>query len=102
MNVANNVFLSVLQIFVTIFVKPKLPLEAVRSATRLPKSPHINITYASSLITPSSVLTHFVRKSCFHKTIAPTIDPAIRNASHFFVVIAPITIASTISVAISP
>ena len=49
-----------------------------------------------------SVLTHFDRKSCFQRTTAPTIDPAIRKASHFFVVIAPTTIATTINVAISP
>ena len=97
-----SVFLSVLQSLVTIFVNPKLPFEAVSNATRLPNNPHIRITYASSLITPSSVETHLNIKSCFQRTIAPTIDPAIRKASHFFVVIAPITITSTINVAINP
>ena len=98
----SSVFRSELQMRVTIFVKPKLPFDAVSSATRLPNSPQIRMTYASSAITSSSVATHCVRNAPFHSTSAPTIEPAMRNASHFFVTIAPTTITSTIRVAISP
>ena len=98
----NKVFLSLLHIFETIFANPKCPLEAVRSAIILPNKPHTSIKYASSLITPSSVLTHSVIKSCLYKNIAPIIEPPIRNGSHFLVAIAPMTIPITIITAIRP
>ena len=62
---------------------------------------HLDV-YKRQLITPSSVLTHSVIKSCLYKNIAPIIEPPIRNGSHFLVAIAPMTIPITIITAIRP